>query len=251
LVFLKPKSFQSALRTNGFSRHRSKTFDISLPSNFSGIFILEIPMWRFLFSMVLGWFVFSSPAVSQDAQTDPSTPQESESNKDGNANSEVPKTLNFKMKSIDGEEIDLAQYAGKVVVIVNTASRCGMTPQYKGLQELHEKYNDKDVVILGFPCNQFGGQEPGSEDDIKTFCEKNYGVEFDMFSKVDVNGKNAAELFKLLKSIDAKPAGTGDVRWNFEKFILDKSGNLVARFGSRVNPTSKEFVEKLESVLSN
>lgn len=215
-------------------------------------------MLRFLFSVIFSWFTIFSPTFAQDSdnKSDQEKAADSDTTAAGNSDSEnatksdVPKTLRFKMKSIDGEEVDLSKYVGKVVLIVNTASRCGMTPQYKDLQELHEKYSENGVAILGFPCNQFLGQEPGDEAAIKSFCEKNYGVEFDMFSKIDVNGAKAAPLFKLLTSLDAKPVGTGKVSWNFEKFILDKSGNLVARFGPRVKPSSKEFVDRLEAVLN-
>jgi glutathione peroxidase len=217
-------------------------------------------MLRFLLSLVFGWFALSSPVLAQDSgsnsgkKNDSASPASNAANSNSDSDSaatDVPKTLQFKMKSIDGKDVDLSKYAGKVVVIVNTASKCEMTPQYQDLQELHEKYGEKGVVVLGFPCNQFGGQEPGTEEGIKTFCEKNYGVEFEMFSKVDVNGSKAADLFKLLTSIDAQPAGSGNVRWNFEKFVLDKSGNLVARFGSRVKPSSKEFIDKLEEALAD
>lgn len=181
----------------------------------------------------------------ENAKQDGDTSKETKTNEPA-----IPEALNFKMKTIDGKEVELSQYVGKVVVIVNTASRCGLTPQYKDLQELHKKYADQGVVVLGFPCNQFGGQEPGTEADIKIFCSKNYGVEFDMFAKVDVNGDKACDLFKFLTAVEAKPAGAGKVRWNFEKFVLDKSGNLVARFGSRVEPSSDEFIDFLEEQIA-
>ncbi len=168
---------------------------------------------------------------------------------DDDEQSETATALNFKMKSIDGDEVNLADYQGKVLVMVNVASRCGMTPQYADLQQLHEKYADKGLAILGFPCNQFGGQEPGSEADIKQFCTDNYGVEFDMFSKIDVNGPNQAPLYAYLNGLDAEPKGAGDVRWNFEKYVLDRQGNVIARFGSRVKPSSDEFVGVIEQAL--
>ncbi len=158
--------------------------------------------------------------------------------------------LSFQVKSIDGADVDMSKYAGKVVVIVNTASKCGMTPQYKALQELHTEYSEQGVVVLGFPCNQFGGQEPGTEADIKTFCTKNYGVTFDMFSKVDVNGDDANELFKFLTAQEIQPKGAGAVGWNFEKFILDKTGKPIARFGSRVKPDSEEFTSVIKAALA-
>ncbi len=162
---------------------------------------------------------------------------------------DIPAALSFKVKSIDGAEVDMTKYAGKVVVVVNTASKCGMTPQYEQLQELHAKFGEKGVKVLGFPCNQFGGQEPGSESDIKAFCTKNYGVTFDMFSKVDVNGDDANQFFKHLKEQELAPKGKGDVKWNFEKFVLDKSGKPIARFGSRVKPDGKEFMAVIKKAL--
>ena len=164
---------------------------------------------------------------------------------------EPPTALNFTMKSIDGEDVELSKYQGNVVVVVNTASKCGLTPQYKQLQELHSKYVEKGVKVLGFPCNQFMGQEPGSESDIKAFCTKNYGVTFDMFAKVDVNGEKTCDFYKYLKAQATKPKGTGDIGWNFEKFILDKSGKPIARFGPRVKPDSAEFIAEIEKALKN
>lgn len=161
----------------------------------------------------------------------------------------VPEALNFKMKSLDGKDVQLSGYAGKVVVFVNTASRCGLTPQYEQLQKLHEKYSEKGLAIIGVPCNQFGGQEPGTEAEIKAFCTKNYGVTFDMLAKVDVNGKDQADLYKYLTSLDLKPKGKGDVSWNFEKFVLDRDGKVIARFGPRTKPDSDEFVTIVEGAI--
>jgi glutathione peroxidase len=159
--------------------------------------------------------------------------------------------LAFKMKNIDGEEVELSKYKGKVVVMVNVASKCGMTPQYKPLQKLYDDQKDNGLVVLGFPCNQFGGQEPGTEEEIMTFCEKNYGVEFDMFSKVDVNGDDAAPLFKFLTAQDTKPKGAGKVRWNFEKFVIDRDGKLAGRFGTRVSPDSDDFLKFVTNLLGD
>ena len=163
----------------------------------------------------------------------------------------TPAALNFTMKSIDGTDVNLSKYLGNVVVVVNTASRCGLTPQYEGLQELHTKYASKGVKVLGFPCNQFGGQEPGTEADIKTFCSKNYGVTFDMFSKVDVNGEKTCDLYKHLKAQATQPKGAGDVGWNFEKFVLDKSGKPIARFGPRTKPDNEDFISEIEKALND
>lgn len=162
---------------------------------------------------------------------------------------DVAPALNFKMKTIDGKDKSLADYKDKVVVVVNVASRCGMTPQYAKLQSLHEKYADQGLAILGFPCNQFGKQEPGSEAEIQEFCQKNYGVEFDMFSKVDVNGDDAADFFKHLTNLDLKPKGSGKVSWNFEKFVIDRDGNVIGRYGSRTDPMGDEFVTTVENAL--
>jgi glutathione peroxidase len=158
--------------------------------------------------------------------------------------------LKFTMKSLDGEEIDLTRYEGQVVMIVNVASKCGYTPQYKQLQQLHEKYAERGLAILGFPCNQFLWQEPGSATEIQEFCRVNYGVTFDMFAKVDVKGGNACDLYKFLTALDTQPKGAGKIGWNFEKFIVDRNGNVVARFGSGAKPDSPEIVEVIEQELA-
>jgi len=125
-------------------------------------------------------------------------------------------------------------------MIVNVASKCGYTGQYEQLQRLQEKYAGQGLAILGFPCNQFLGQEPGSAEEIQAFCQKNYGVTFDMFAKVEVNGENACELYKFLTSLDTKPKGAGKIGWNFEKFLIDRTGTVVARFGSGTKPDAPE-----------
>jgi len=155
--------------------------------------------------------------------------------------------LSFKMKAIDGKEVDLAQYKGKVVLMVNVASKCGLTPQYEGLESLYEKYKDKGVVVLGFPCNQFGGQEPGTDAEIAEFCAKDYGVKFPLFSKVEVNGKNAAPLYKLLTATDTKPKTKGAISWNFEKFVIGKNGAIAARFAPGTEPDAKDLVAAIEA----
>ncbi len=162
----------------------------------------------------------------------------------------VPDALNFTVKDIGGKDVELGKYAGKVVVIVNVASKCGYTKQYKGLEALHEKYGEKGLAILGFPCNQFGGQEPGTEEQIKEFCESTFKVKFDMFSKIEVNGANNAPLYKYLTGKDAPVADKGPVKWNFEKFIIGRDGKLIARFRSAVAPDSKEFIKEIEQALA-
>lgn len=166
------------------------------------------------------------------------------------AEDSAPKALSFTVKSLDGKEVDLKKYAGKVVLIVNTASECGLTPQYADLQELHEKFKDKGLAVLGFPCNQFGGQEPGDSKEISTFCTKKYGVTFDMFEKVDVNKDKACELYKFLTATEAPPVGKGAVKWNFEKFLINRNGELVNRFSPQTKPDAPEVLAAIEKELA-
>lgn len=158
--------------------------------------------------------------------------------------------LNFQVESLDGKPVDLSRYAGKTVLVVNVASKCGLTPQYKELQALHEKYQSAGLAILGFPCNQFGGQEPGSATEIREFCTANYGVTFDMFAKVDVNGGQASPLYKYLTSQNTQPKSSGEITWNFEKFLIDRQGHVVARFAPKTRPSDPEFVSTLERTLN-
>ncbi|QBX55323.1 glutathione peroxidase [Nocardioides seonyuensis] len=141
----------------------------------------------------------------------------------------------FKATAIDGTEADLSSYDGKVVLVVNTASQCGLTPQYQGLQELHETYADQGLVVLGFPCDQFRNQEPGDEAEIAEFCERNYGVEFPMFAKVDVNGKGAHPLWKWLKDTKGGILG-GSIKWNFTKFLVGRDGQVIDRYAPTTEP---------------
>jgi glutathione peroxidase len=160
-----------------------------------------------------------------------------------------PEALSFHMKSLDGKDVDLSQYQGKVVLIVNVASQCGLTPQYEQLQALHKKYKDQGLAILGFPCNQFGKQEPGTAAEIRDFCTKNYGVDFDLFAKIDVNGDGACDLYKHLTQLDTQPKGAGDISWNFEKFVLDRNGNVIARFEPKTRPDDKQVLAVLTEAL--
>jgi len=146
----------------------------------------------------------------------------------------------FTAKSITGKPVSLNDYAGKVVLIVNTASKCGFTPQYKGLEALYQQYKDKGLVILGFPCNQFGKQEPGDSSKISEFCEINYGVTFPLFEKVDVNGDNAHPLFNFLKSEKPGILGSKNIKWNFTKFLVNKKGEVVQRFAPIATPDQIE-----------
>lgn len=141
----------------------------------------------------------------------------------------------FQARDIDGQEVDLADYVGRVVLVVNTASQCGLTPQYEGLQALHEQYGERGLAVLGFPCNQFGAQEPGDETEIGAFCEKNYGVSFAMMSKVDVNGVDAHPLFDWLRS-EQSANPDAPIAWNFAKFLLGRDGSVVADYAPTVAP---------------
>ncbi|MDG2467883.1 MAG: glutathione peroxidase [Pirellulaceae bacterium] len=168
----------------------------------------------------------------------------------GEDNDEKGNALRFKMKSLDGKEIDLQKkYLGKVVMVVNVATKCGLTPQYEKLQALHEKYSKVGLAIVGVPCNQFGMQEPGTAKEIASFCKENYGVEFDMMAKVEVNGKNACPLYKHLTSVEAKPAGKGKISWNFEKFVIDRKGNVVARIKPFESPDSPGVIALIKQKL--
>ncbi len=152
----------------------------------------------------------------------------------------------FKEKTIDGQEITMEKYKGKVMLIVNVASGCGYTPQYEGLEALHVKYADKGLSILGFPCNQFLGQEPGTEAEIKNFCTTKFGVQFDMFSKIEVNGAHTNPLYVYLKKEAGGVLGTEVIKWNFTKFLVDKNGKVVKRYAPSTTPQDiDEDIRKL------
>ncbi len=144
----------------------------------------------------------------------------------------------FTVKDIKGKEVKLDRYRGKVMLVVNTASQCGFTPQYKGLEKLYEKYRARGLEILGFPCNQFGAQEPGTEQEIASFCEVNYGVTFPLFAKIDVNGKDAAPLYRYLKKAKRGILGSEAIKWNFTKVLVDREGNVVDRYAPNAEPES-------------
>ena len=151
------------------------------------------------------------------------------------------KTLyDFTVDDIEGRPVPLDRYRGKVLLVVNTASKCGFTPQYKGLEALYRKYRDRGLEVLGFPCNQFGGQEPGSEREIAAFCETNYDITFPMFAKIDVNGDAAAPLYRYLKHEKAGLLGTEAIKWNFTKFLVDRNGTVLARYAPNDTPESLE-----------
>ena len=156
----------------------------------------------------------------------------------------------FVMKDIDGNDVDLSEFEGKVLLVVNVASECGFTPQYENLVSLHNKYKDRGLVVLGFPANNFGKQEPGTNQEIKKFCMAKYNVTFPMFSKISVKGKDQDPLFTFLTSTENRDF-TGAIKWNFEKFLVGKDGELVGRFRTRVLPNSKEVLEAIEKALNH
>ena len=162
---------------------------------------------------------------------------------------EIKNIFNFSCKDINGEEINLSDYSGKVLLIVNTASKCGFTPQYKGLQDLYKKYFNQGFEILGFPCNQFGSQEPGTDQEIVEFCNINYDVTFPLFSKIEVNGPSAHPLFSFLTSDKPGLLGTKAIKWNFTKFLINRNGEPVKRFSSKTSPEeiSLEILDLLEN----
>ena len=161
----------------------------------------------------------------------------------------TPLIYDFTLKNIDGKDAKLDQYRGKALLLVNVASQCGYTPQYEGLQKLYFKYKDKGLVVLGFPANDFGAQEPGSDQEIKTFCSTKYNVTFPMFSKISVKGPDEHPLYKFLTDQKTDPKFAGEITWNFNKFLIDKNGNIVARFDSKDTPESDKVVAAIEQAL--
>jgi len=161
-----------------------------------------------------------------------------------------PSVYDFTVKDIEGKDTSLALYKGKVLLIVNTASKCGFTGQYEGLEKLYKTYQDRGLVILGFPANNFLWQEPGTDGEIKQFCSIKFGVTFPMFSKISVKGKNQDPLYAFLTDEKANPGFGGAITWNFNKFLVGRDGKVVGRFGSKVEPDSKELVEAVEKALA-
>jgi glutathione peroxidase len=151
----------------------------------------------------------------------------------------------FKVNSIDGKQIDFASFKGKMILIVNTASKCGYTPQYEGLEKVYEQYKDK-LVIVGFPCNQFGGQEPGTNEEIVSFCKKNYGVTFPLADKIDVKGAGIAPIYQWLTQKAKNGVLDANIGWNFNKFLLDENGKMVAYFPSNIKPDSEDILSRLK-----
>ena len=169
---------------------------------------------------------------------------------DDDAAEPAPSVLGFTVQAIDGEDVELSEYEGDVVLIVNVASRCGLTPQYEQLQALHEEYAEQGLSILGFPANNFRGQEPGTNDQIFQFCQENYGVEFDMFAKVSVAGDDICPLYEFLTSEETNGEFAGEIRWNFDKFLVSRDGAVIARFAPRTRPDSDEITNAIEAALA-
>src|SRR5262245_23315995 len=155
----------------------------------------------------------------------------------------------LRAKGIDGKDRSLGDYSGQVCLVVNVAWKCGLTPHYRGLQQLQDRYADRKFSVLGFPCNQFAGQEPGSEAEIQSFCELNYGVTFPLFSKIDVNGPARHPVYAYLTSQATAPDGPGDIKWNFAKFLVGRDGAVIARFGPQIEPGDPALVKALEGAL--
>jgi glutathione peroxidase len=204
------------------------------------LFLAFLASWRSINILIIAALgVLSFPACTQ-AEVPTTQPVEAT----------VPAVLNFTMKSLGGKDIPLSSYSGKVILMVNTASKCGNTPQYKPLEALYNQYKDKGFVILGFPANNFAHQEPGTDEQISTFCTKNYGVTFDMFSKVDVKGDSQCPLYQFLTSPDTDPGFSGPITWNFEKFLISRDGKVIARFKPKIQPDSPEVVGAIEAELA-
>lgn len=164
---------------------------------------------------------------------------------------EADSVLDFTVKNIQGKEVNLKDYKGNVLLIVNVASECGLTPQYDGLEKLYAKYKDQGLRILAFPCNDFGAQEPGTEEQIAAFCKTEYGVTFDLFSKVKVKGEEKAPLYDYLTSEKTNGEFAGEIQWNFQKYLVDREGNVIARFDPKVKPDDEALVAKLVAALAD
>lgn len=158
--------------------------------------------------------------------------------------------LDFTVNDIDGHTVDLSKYRGQVVLMVNVASKCGNTPQYEGLEAIYQKYKDQGFVILGFPANNFGHQEPGTNEQIKEFCKSTYDVKFPMFSKISVKGDDIAPLYQYLIQLPTAPQPAGDITWNFEKFLIGRDGRVIARFSPKTQPNDPKLVQAVETELS-
>jgi glutathione peroxidase len=189
--------------------------------------------------------VSAKPGDIKNTIKDPSTAP-AKAQKDGQPVS----PLDFKLKDIDGKDMDLSQFKGKPVLLVNVASKCGLTPQYEALESLYEKYKDKDLVVIGIPANNFNGQEPGTEAEIKQFCSSKYNVTFPMTSKISVKGDDQHPLYKFLTAKDTNGDFAGDIEWNFAKFLVDRNGNVMARFASKTKPSDPQVIAAVEKAVA-
>ena len=190
-------------------------------------------------------YVIAKPADSKDKIKEPST-EPAKPEKEG----EPVSPLDFKLKNIDGKEMDLADYKGKVVLLVNVASKCGLTKQYDALQALYKKYEDKGLVVIGIPANNFGGQEPGTNEEIKQFCSSKYNVKFPMTSKVSVLGEDKTPVYKFLTEAPTAGHFAGDIKWNFTKFLIGKDGKVIARYEPKVTPDDPNVTGEIEKALA-
>jgi glutathione peroxidase len=197
-------------------------------------------------SLALASLLLSAPAVAADAKP-AKKPAAGDVIKEPTAMPAKESPLDHKVKDIDGKEVDLAQYKGKVVMLVNVASKCGNTPQYKQLEEVYSKYKDKGLVVIGFPANEFGAQEPGTETQIKEFCESKYAVTFPLMSKIVVKGEGIHPLYKQLTSTEGF---AGDVGWNFQKYIVDRNGAVIAKIAPKTKPDDAKVVAEIEKALA-
>jgi glutathione peroxidase len=174
----------------------------------------------------------------------------SQTNDQSKGGEKVDSIYGFNLNDIEGKSVSLEQYRGKVLMLVNVASKCGLTPQYEGLEKLYRTYKDRGLVILGFPANNFAGQEPGTNEEIKSFCSLNYNVTFPLFSKISVKGADIHPLFKFLTDQETNPRFGGEIKWNFNKFLVDKNGQIIARFEPQVKPESEQVAQSVENALS-
>jgi glutathione peroxidase len=195
-------------------------------------------------------FMMSILLAAMCALLAPVAQAKTEAKKDKADKKDTPAVLNFTVKDIQGKDVNLADYQGKVILMVNVASKCGYTPQYEGLEKIYKKYQDQGFVILGFPANNFGHQEPGTNLEIAQFCRSKYDVTFPMFSKISVKGDDQAPLYQYLTGKETDPKFAGEVKWNFEKFLIGKDGKIVERFRSKVTPESEEMVKAVEKELA-
>ncbi len=194
--------------------------------------------------MLLAAVLLSIAAISYSLARDS---KEADSN--GGGKMAEKSALDFTLKNIDGQDVKLDAWRGKALLLVNVASKCGYTPQYEGLQSVYSKYRDQGLVVIGFPANNFGGQEPGTNEEIKQFCSLKYNVTFPMFAKISVKGGDIHPLYKFLTSKETNPEFGGDIAWNFNKFLVDRQGKVVARFGSGDKPESEKVVQAIEKAL--